>query len=409
MANPPEIYLDHNATAPILPAAAQAVLECGRAVHGNPGSQHAAGRAARGVLYEASDRVAELLGASTGGRRPDRLILTSGGTESNNLALRSLLPVGNQGAAAGANTHAAAVDAGATPSPHLVISAIEHPSVDATADLLAAGGVAVDRAPVDENGVTSADAVLALVRPETRLVSVMLANNETGAVQPVAEIARRCAARGVPVHTDATQAVGKTPVDFAGLGVAMLTFTAHKFHGPAGVGGLLVRGDLAGLRLLAGQAGYERPGTPAVPLAAGMRAALDAWHEEAAPRERRMATLRDRFESRLAAAVPGLVVVASAAPRLPHTSNLAFVGHNRQALQMAFDRAGVACSTGSACASGSSEPSPVLMAMGLPAGVVDAALRFSLGAQTTAAEIDDAATRIAAVCARLPGGARVGA
>lgn len=363
-------------------------------VHANPSSQHGAGRAARRVLEAAREQSMRLLGASTAGMDADRLVLTSGGTESNNLALRGLLAPAGQ-ATAGQADHAE--------PPHLVISSIEHPRIDATAEALRLQGVGVDRAPVNHDGVVDVDALEALLRPTTRLVSVMLANNETGVIQPVAEIARRCAARGVPVHTDATQAVGKVEVDFRRLGVAMMTFTAHKFHGPAGVGGLLVRSGLAPLELLSGQAGAERPGTAAVALAVGMQAALEAWREEHAERQRRMTGLRDRFEQGVLAGVPETEVVGSAAERLPHTSNLAFVGLDRQALAMALDRAGVACSTGSACASGSSEPSPTLLAMGLPEAVVRGALRFSLGALTTAEEIDAAIEAIRTVCNRLRG------
>jgi cysteine desulfurase len=239
------------------------------------------------------------------------------------------------------------------------------------------------------------------LRPETRLVSVMLGNNETGVLQPVRRVAELCAERGVPVHTDATQVVGKLSVDFQGLGVAMLTFAAHKFHGPRGIGGLLVRGDLAPAPLLYGQPGAERPGTPAVELAVGMEAALDAWNEERDERPRRMATLRDRLESLLTVGDARIEVLGSGAERLPHTSCVAFLGLDRQALQMALDREGVACSTGSACASGSSEPSPALVAMGLSEGAIRGALRFSLGAATTNEEIDEAARRILLICKRL--------
>lgn len=379
---PTPIYLDHNATTPTLPEVAEAVHSCLREIHASPNSQHAAGRVARRRLETARFRIATLLGADATGRPADRLVLTSGGTESNNLVLRALCR-GRQGDA------------------HLVISAIEHPSIDATAEQLEAEGVIVDRLPVDARGVVRIDALEALLRPSTRLVSVMLANNETGVVQPVVEIARRCAARGVPVHTDATQVVGKAAVDFRSLGVHLLTFAAHKFHGPPGVGGLVVRHDVPPLVGFGGQSGAERPGTPAVPLAVGMHVALERWHAEARARGERMRGLRDRFERLIDEADRRVVVVGGDADRLPHTSNLAFVGLDRQALAMAFDRAGVQCSTGSACASGSGEPSPALRAMALPDAVVRGAVRFSLGALTTVHEVDEAAARIGMVCRRL--------
>ena len=382
---PETIYLDNNATSPILPEVADAVRDCMQRYHANPSSQHADGRAARRALLAAGDQICQLLGGRTTGMDADRLILTSGGAESNNLALRGYMKQ----------------QAGGDQPPHLVISAIEHPSIDACATQLEAEGVAVDRAPVDRHGLVQLDALEQLLRPTTRLVSVMLANNETGVVQPVARIAAICSHRGIALHTDATQAVGKRPVDFAGLGVAMMSFSAHKFHGPVGVGSLLVRSDVPPLNLLAGQEGVERPGTSAVALAEGMRAALAAWHSEADDRQQRLATLRDQFERGVLAAAANVVVVGGAAERLPHTSNLAFVGLERQALVMALDQAGIACSTGSACASGSSQPSPVLLAMGLGLPIVDSAIRFSLGALTTSSEIEQAIDRIGAVCERL--------
>lgn len=375
------IYLDHNASAPVLPAVAEVVRDALLAHGSNAGSQHAEGRAARRALETAKEGMLRLLGGETESLDADQLVLTSGGTESNNHALRAFLPVGQPG--------------------HLLISAIEHPSVMATAEQLASEGHAVDIVPVGSNGVVSVKDYLERIRPETRLASLMLANNETGVLQPVAELAAECHQRGIPTHTDATQAVGKVPVDFAELGVSLLTFTGHKFHGPLGIGGLIVRGGFKLAPYLAGQAGALRPGTPAVALAMGMHHALELWHQEASDREQRMTHLRDRFEQGLLQrGLPAIIVIGGAVPRLPHTSCVSFAGQNRQALQMALDRAGIACSTGSACASGSSEPSPVLLAMGLPDDQLEGALRFSLGALTTEAEIDAAIDRIAQVCQR---------
>ena len=207
----------------------------------------------------------------------------------------------------------------------------------------------------------------------------------------------------MPVHTDATQVVGKLPVNFRELGVDALTFTAHKFHGPIGIGALIVRHGVVLAPSLHGgfqQAGL-RPGTECVPLALGMLAALAAWARDADARRERMATLRDRLERQVLTGDRAPAVIGAAAPRLPHTSNIAFAGLDRQALAMAFDLAGVACSTGSACASGSSEPSPALVAMGLPEEQISSSIRFSLGATTTAAEVDEAARRILSVVNRL--------
>jgi cysteine desulfurase len=242
-----------------------------------------------------------------------------------------------------------------------------------------------------------------LFRPNTRLVSVMLASNETGVIQPVAEIAALCRAAGILIHTDATQAVGKVPVDFHALGVDALTLAAHKFHGPVGIGALVVRHGVPLESSLHGgfqQAGL-RPGAESVAHAVGMLTALEAWAHEAQPRRERMTTLRDSLERPLLAGDKRAVVIGAAAPRLPHTSNIAFVGLDRQALMMALDLAGVACSTGSACASGSSEPSPSLVAMGLPEEQIFSSIRFSLGTTTTAADVDEAARRILNVVNRL--------
>jgi cysteine desulfurase len=329
----------------------------------------------------------------------DQVIFTSGGTEANNLALRGLLrattPPQPRPSLVGASAE--------TTSPRLIISTLEHPSIARTAAHLAASGTQVDYLPADESGVIRMEPLSRLATRHSQLVSIMLASNETGVLQPVAEIAAICRERGVLVHTDAVQAVGKIPVDFRALGVDALSCTAHKFHGPLGIGALIVRHGVSLDPLMFGgfqQAGL-RPGTESVALAVGMVAALEAWAREANSRRSRLSDLRDQLERTLRAADPAAVVVGAAAPRLPHTSNIAFVGLDRQAIVMALDLAGVACSTGSACASGSSEPSPALVAMGLPEEQISGSVRFSLGAATTAAEIDEAARRILNVCNNL--------
>jgi cysteine desulfurase len=382
------IYLDHNSTTPLLPEVAEAMTAYGAANFGNPSSQHAIGRRARQALEDAREGIGCILGAATSGPKADRVILTSGGTEANNLLLFGLTGV---------------FDAQAAPG-EAIVSAIEHHSVAAAVEVLARRGWRIHRLPLAPSGVVDLDPLDEWLTPKTRFVSVMLANNETGVVQPVARIAARCAALGVPMHTDASQIIGKLPVDFRALGVSAMTVAAHKFHGPLGVGALVARHDLELAPLLHGgfqQAGL-RPGTEAVALAVGMHAALSAWHSEGPKRTARMRELRDRLEAGLTAGYAGEVVVnGAAADRLPNTSNLALVGLERQALLMALDLAGVACSTGSACASGSSEPSHVLKAMGCPPPVLAASLRFSLGATTTRDEIDQAIERITSVAARM--------
>jgi cysteine desulfurase len=384
-AAPEPIYLDHNATTPMAPQVADAMDRAMRAGYANPASQHELGRRARRTIESARTQIVELLGGETSGRLPDRLIFTSGGTEANNLALLGMAP----GHADGGN--------------RLITSPIEHPSVAAAAEQLARHGWQVDRLGVTPSGVVDADSLQSLLHPHTRLVSVMLGNNETGALQPIAALAAEAGECGVPLHTDAVQAVGKIDVHFRRLGAAAMSFTAHKFHGPVGIGGLLVRGHVDLQPQLFGgfqQAGV-RPGTESVPLVVGMQAALELWHAERDARRERLTSLRNRLEQQLTAGRPNTLVVAADAVRLPHTTNIAFVGLDRQALFVALDLEGIACSTGSACASGSSEPSPVLVAMGCGEGVIRGSLRLSLGTGTTPGQIDEAARRILLVCKRL--------
>jgi cysteine desulfurase len=270
-------------------------------------------------------------------------------------------------------------------------------------------GFEVGRLRVNADGVVDESHLEELLTPDTRLVSVMLANNETGVLQPLERLAARCNQAGVPMHTDAVQAVGKIPVSFRALQVTALTFTAHKFHGPRGIGALIVKRSQKIEPLLFGgsqQMGL-RPGTEPVELAVGLDSALRCWQRDAQTRAARMTALRDRFEELLRTADLGVVINGLGAARLPHTSNVAFPGLDCQATHMALDLAGVACSIGSACASGASEPSHVLKAMRLPTKIVESALRFSLGAFTTREDIDTAANRIIQAIRRLYAGRQI--
>jgi cysteine desulfurase len=289
----------------------------------------------------------------------------------------------------------------------VITSAIEHPSVAGPVEFLQRRGWKIHRLGVDSRGVVDPESLDEVLNERTRFVSVMLANNETGVLQDVRAMAERCQRRGIPMHTDAVQMAGKLTVDFRQLGVSAMTVAAHKFHGPLGIGALIARHDLPLAPILFGgfQQGGLRPGTESVALTVGMRTALAAWKREADARAARTTVLRDRLESELARGFDGqLVINGAGAERLPQTSNVAFVGLDRQALLMALDLAGVACSTGSACASGSSEPSTVLRAMCCDDAVLAGSLRFSLGATTTEAEIDEAVDRILVVCAKLTAG-----
>ncbi len=376
------IYLDHNATTPLDPS----VLEAMRPYFlnaGNAESRHTAGRAARRAWDEAKETVARILGAE-----PSEVIFTSGGTEANNLAVFGL--------------------AGAEHEPaHVVSSPIEHPAVAEPVARLEVAGFAVDRPGVGRDGLADADAMAATLRDDTRFATLMLANNETGVLQPVAALARLANARGVPVHTDAVQAVGRVPVDFHALGVATLAASAHKFHGPVGVGVLLVRaGVRLGSRLFGGgQQQGRRAGTIAVPLAVGMATALRNWHDEASARAARWSALSDRLESSLIVALGADHVVrngpADASRLLPQTRNLGFLNLDGDALLMQLDLAGVCASLGSACASGSTRPSPTLVAMRVPDDRLRSSVRFSLGATTTEAEVDEAVARVVEVARRL--------
>jgi cysteine desulfurase len=264
-------------------------------------------------------------------------------------------------------------------------------------------GWRVDTLSADRDGVVRADRLVELLTPETRLVSVMLGNHETGVLQPVGKLAAICRNAGVPLHTDAVQVAGKLPIDFRGLGVDALAVGAHKFQGPLGIGALLLRHDTPISPLLIGghQQHGMRPGTESVALALGMLTALRLWQKEQEAHAQRLTALRQRFEQGLAAGYPDLLVHGVNAERLPQTSNIAFPGLDGQILLVALDSVGVACSVGSACASGSTELSPTLLAMGIPNPIVAASLRFSLGATTTVAEIDDAIGRILEVVRSL--------
>jgi cysteine desulfurase len=376
------IYLDNNATTFLLPEVADAMDECCRRGYGNPASQHAPGRLARRALEEARDGVAEILGAQLSGPDADRLVFTSGGTESNNLAIRGT--------------------AGNSPR-RIVISAIEHPSVLRCAGDLPRLGHEIVQLDVDASGRLLPDCRSPYLNAPTRLVSVMLANHETGVIQPVETLAARCRETGVLLHTDATQAVGKISVNFRQLGAAVLTCSAHKFHGPVGIGVLLLRSDISIDPLFMGGSQQRgiRPGTESVVLAAGMFKALQSWQSHRAQWHERLQRMRDRFEASLSAAIPDLTIHGKDSARLPHVTNASFPGVDRQAMMMALDLEGIACSTGSACASGSSEPSPVLKAMGVPQELISSALRFAFSTLNRDTDAEEAAVRIPSIWSRL--------
>jgi cysteine desulfurase len=370
------IYLDNNATTPVLPAVWEAMRPLLTDVFGNPASAHQAGRRARQALEDARERVADWLGA-----RPDEVLFTSGATEANNLALLGFA---------------------ADPPGRLLVSPIEHPSVVEPVRHVAERGTAVDSLSVDGDGVVRAEGLTDLLRPETRVVAVMLVNHETGAVQPVRELVERVGGKAA-FHCDAVQAVGKMPVRFDELGVSTLALSAHKFHGPKGVGALLVRRGVKLRPLLHGghQQRGRRPGTEPVALAVGLAAALELAERERDARRARVLLLRQRFLERLRQEAGPVVLNGPDAGGVPHTVNVSFPGCRAEALLMNLDLAGVCCSTGSACSSGSLLPSPVLRAMAVPDEVLHSAMRFSLSPLLAEADVDEAARRVVAAVRQL--------
>jgi cysteine desulfurase len=375
------IYLDHNATTPLHPRAREAMLPwLGGGSHGNPSSVHRFGQAAREAVETAREQVAALIGG-----RPLEVIFTASGTEANNAVT---FYAGRQ-----AGRHAG--------RGHVVISAIEHPSVREAAARLAEEGVAVTRVSPRGDGVVPVEDVVSALRPDTRLVALMLANNELGTLQPVAAVAAECRRRGIPVLCDAVQALGKIAVDAPALGVDYLVLGAHKFYGPLGAAALWVRkgAELSGYLVGGSQERRRRAGTENVPAIVGLGAAAVAAREEGAQRSAHLAALRDRFEAALPARVDGAILHCQESPRLPNTSHIAISGTEGESLLIRLDLAGFAVSTGSACSSGSVEPSKTLLAAGISRQEALSSLRVSFGIGNTAADVDaflDALAREAA-------------
>jgi cysteine desulfurase len=362
------IYLDHNATTPLLPEVIDRMTGALREEFGNPSSVHHFGQQAKAAIDEARTEVATLLGAD-----PSEVLFTSGGTESDNIAIRG-----------------AAEALEATGRRHLIASGIEHEAVLNTLKALAKRGWRTTLLPVDQTGIASPDAVRAALADDTALVSVMHANNEIGTIQPIAELARIAHHRGTLFHTDAVQSAAKVPVDVKVLGVDMLSISAHKFYGPKGVGALWIRRGLRVLPLLTGgrQERSRRAGTENVAGIVGMGVAARIARDKMVGEGARLSLLRDRLEAGILAAVPGTAVNGAREPRVPNTTNVSFDRVEAESLLIALDLDGIAVSTGSACSSGTLEPSHVLKAMGFNAHRAQNSIRFSLGASNTDAEID---------------------
>jgi cysteine desulfurase len=363
------IYLDHAATTPVRPDVLEAMLPFLKATWGNPSSSHRFGRAARAGLEQGRRETAEALGVE-----PNQVIFTSGGTEADNLALI--------GTALAARAHGRRM--------HVVTTAIEHKAVLEAAGAVVALGGEETILGVNANGTVRFDDLDAALRREPVLVSVMWVNNEVGVVQPMAEIGARCRVSGVPLHSDAVQAFGKVPMDLDAVGCQLLSISGHKIGAPKGIGALIVRNPkIIGAIIHGGGQQYGiRPGTENVAGAVAMgRAALLA-RRELDQHVARIGGLRDTLAARLRHAVPDLVIHVQGAQRAPHILSLSVPGAETEALLMHLDLAGIACSAGSACSTGAVEPSHVLVALGIERALSLGTIRFSLGHETTAADIE---------------------
>ena len=353
----------------------------------NPSSQHAAGRQARQVVERARESILKECGGRNQGMASDQLLFTSGGSESNNLAIFGLSE----------NIPGA-----------IVVSSIEHPSVLAAAQYAGSRGREIRYLSCSCDGIVSLDRLEEWLATQSTsgpvaLVSLMLANNETGVLQPVARAAAMCHESGVLIHTDAAQVLGKSELNFADLDVDAMTITSHKLHGPVGIGALLVRHGVQLVPQTFG--GFQqlglRPGTEMPVLSGGFEVAVANAKTHFANRVATMKRLRDSLQQKIVAAIPNAVAVGAQSARLPHTLSIAFPGVDRQALQLALDMSGIACSTGSACASGSSQPSHVLEAMLLDPSIIRGGIRFSLSAETLDQEIDQVVESLTDIVGRL--------
>jgi cysteine desulfurase len=377
-------YLDYNATTPVDPAVLEAMLPYFAEHFGNAGSVHSPGQRARAAVDAARESVAALLGA-----KPNEIVFTSGGTEADNLALFG------------------AVAASTKPRKHVITTSIEHHAILHSCEELERQGIETTVVPVrrgpDSQGMVDPEEIRRALRPETVLISVMHANNELGTIQPIAEIGRIAAEAKVGFHCDAVQSAGKVPLDVNLLGVDLLSISAHKFCGPKGVGALYVRpATPLERRFYGGHAERDRrPGTENVPGIVGLGKAAELSRKLLVEDAARIRALRDRLETSLLDRISGARVSGDRTNRVPNTISMTFSGAGGEALLISLDLQGIACSTGAACSSGSTEPSHVLLAAGLSADDARSSLRFSLGRPTTAEEIDYAISVIPSVVERL--------
>ena len=379
------VYLDHSASTPVDPRVVEAMLPYLTGTFGNPSSVHLFGQEARAAVDRARREIASLIGA-----RENEIVFVSGGTEANNLAIRGRC-----------DTHTSGKG-------HIITTAIEHPSVRGSCDALEQQGWEVSRLPANENGIVRIEDVRQALQPNTVLISVMLANNEIGTIQPVSEIGKlvrtvRAENPQLRFHTDAVQAAGRISLDVEELGCDLLSLSAHKLYAPQGVGALYIR---RGLRLAPQNIGghqerERRAGTEAVPNIVAFGAAAKIAREEMAQRCEHTKRLRDRFETELQERVADIVFNGDREQRLDHISNISFRFIEGEGLLISLDLQGVAVSTGSACSSGTLEPSPVIRALGRSEELARGAIRFSFGKDNTEADVDYALEVLPQVVARL--------
>ncbi len=375
----PRVYLDHNATTPVEPEVLDAMLPYFSADFGNAASIHTPGQRARAAVETAREQVASLLGART-----QEIVFTSGGTESDNHAIFGIIR-----------------SAGATK--HVITTQIEHEAVLNACQALEKEGAAVTYLTVNSNGLIDLEELREAIRPETLLITIMHANNELGTIQPLDKIGKIAAQNDIYFHTDAVQSAGKIPLDVNALGVDLLSISGHKFYAPKGIGALYIRGGTRLRQLLYGghhQRGF-RPGTENVPGIVGLGKSAQLTRITLSEDATRISHLRNELERGLLEKIPHSRANAANAPRTPNTTNITFPGIEGEALIIALDLKGLACSTGAACSSGAVEPSHVLTAIGLPAEEARASIRFSLGRHSTGADIAFALEAVPAAVAQL--------
>lgn len=374
----PNIYLDNNATTRPAPEVVEAMLPFFTELYGNPSSMHTFGGRVARHIDEAREQVAQLLGA-----RPTEIVFTAGGSESDNLAIRGTL------------------EAQAGRKRHIITTRVEHPAVRGTCHYLQKQGYRLTELGVDRQGTLDLDELRAALTPDTGIVSIMWANNETGVIFPIEEIAQIVKARGAVLHVDAVQSVGKIPVDLAQIPVDLLSLSGHKLHGPKGIGALFVRKGTKLVPLVIGghQEFNKRAGTENVPAIVGLGKACELASRSFAEETSQVRELRDHLQEGILSACDNAHL--NGQRRLPNTLNISFEYVEGEAILLMLDQAGISASSGSACASGSLEPSHVMRAMGVPFTQAHGSIRFSLSRYTTRAEIDEVIRQVPPIIKRL--------